>query len=247
MKTISPQQPALKPDKKSVVKTKSVPSAKAPKAPAINAVLTQGYKEREDLSNQLTLDVIDPLSRLCLDFDRSIHSLQIPAKHDKAIPHLKKQLQEVRRLFRNLTAFDLNLYPNVLKELGLEAAVKSQAREFTERCPNVRVLVTLDVAIEKPNKDRSIAVYIAIKECLARIESSGSVDLVEISLTTTLEHSLIVCVTDNATIQTGIPQAELLVPVIQAAVSQTGGVCKLELGRQRGAVFTFSWQALTGR
>jgi signal transduction histidine kinase len=243
MKPSIPQQSALKVLKKIALKSKVIASVKAAKTPAINAVLAQSFKEREDLSNQLTLDVIDPLSRLCLDFDRSLHSLQIPAKHDKAIPHLKKQLQEIRRLFRSLTAFDLNLYPNVLKELGLEAAVKAQAREFTQRCPNVRVLVTSDVVLKKFHKERNIAVYIAIKESLARIEASGSVDQVEISLTTTAKCSLIVSITDNAVFQSGLPQGQMRMPAVQAAVSQTGGVCALELGRQRGAVLSFSWPA----
>jgi signal transduction histidine kinase len=243
MKPSIPQQPTLKGPKKSATKTKIIPTAKASKTPAINAILTQSFKEREALSYQLTLDVIDPLSRLCLDFDRSLHSLQIPAKHDKAIPHLKRQLQEIRRLFRSLTAFDLNLYPNVLKELGLEAAVKAQAREFTQRSPNVRVLVTSDVVLKNFHKERNIAVYIAIKESLARIEASGSVDQVEISLTASAKYSLIVSVTDNAIFQSGMPQGQIQMPAVQAAVSQTGGVCALELGRQRGAVLTFSWPA----
>jgi signal transduction histidine kinase len=243
MKTSTPPQLPFKLAKKSFVKTKPDQSVMTSKAPAMNAALTQSYREREDLSHQLTLHVIDPLSRLCLDFDRSLHSLQIPAKHDKAISHLKKQLQEARRLFRNLTSFDLSLYPNVLKELGLEAAIKSQAREFTQRCPNIRVLVRSDLATQKPSKERSIAVYIAIKESLARIESSGSIDLVEISLAATPENSLIVCVTDNAINSDQMPKIPLIVPTIQAAVSQTGGICTLELGRQSGAVLTFSWPA----
>jgi signal transduction histidine kinase len=215
-------------------------------APMINALVSRALRDRAALSNRLKQEVIDPLSVVLLGLDRAIHLFEAGESAQAGIPESKTQLKELKRLFRALTAFDFDLYPNRLKELGLEAAVRGLVRAFAERTPGITVDCDIAVLADPTFEKRDLAVFSVCKEALENVGFHAQARSMRMALNSIEKQGLRLQISDDGL---GMPESfhrhgavGIGLSTMRAMVSETGGTFEVFSKEHSGTVLSIVWR-----
>jgi signal transduction histidine kinase len=214
-------------------------------APILNALISQSLRERAALSKSLKREVIDPLSVVLLGLERAIQLAQEGSVKGAGIQEAKSQLTEIRRTFRALTAFDFRLYPNLLWELGLDAAIRSLVRQFSEHAPSVVVDCDINILWDTSCERRDLAVFFVCKEALDNIRLHARAKNIRVALRSVDERHIRLQISDDGVGMPELFHVRGLVGVglsaMRAVVGETGGTFDLFSREDTGTALSFFW------
>ncbi len=126
------------------------------------------YQEKElsRLARELHDDLTQQLAVMAIEagtLEKDFRDLPEPVLHK--ISSIKNQLINVSKEVHNISR---DLHPSILKDLGLERAVKSECSNFSSRT-GIAVIFTPENIPENIPKDTALSVYRIIQEALSNI------------------------------------------------------------------------------
>jgi signal transduction histidine kinase len=138
-------------------------------------------QESRQFSQQARQSVMDPLLATCLALDRLTVTLR--AVSPEHAMELEVHLQSIRGSIRALSALELELYPTLLADLGLEAALLHIKEQFKQGFPDCAVDCLIDLHGAVPNFVQGAAICRLVNVTLAGIRRSGTAIGVSIRVT----------------------------------------------------------------
>ncbi len=137
--------------------------------------------ESQQISQRARDSVMDPLLATCLALDRlSVALRSISPEH--AI-ELESHLLSIRSTVRAMSALELELYPTLLADLGLEAALMHIKEQFKHSFPECSVDCLIDLQETPPSFVQSAAICRLMSVTLTGVREAGSAVAVSIRVT----------------------------------------------------------------
>lgn len=149
--------------------------------------------ERQALSRELHDEVGQTMTALGMELGRleTIRSLSVDA--------FRSRIEEARRLnadaMRSLRDLAMGLRPSMLDDIGIEAALQWQGREFS-RHTGVPATVHVDGSLDHLSDSQRTCIYRVVQEALTNCARHAKAKHVLVSLRTN-EHGVVVIVEDD--------------------------------------------------
>jgi signal transduction histidine kinase len=144
-------------------------------------VLPAVLQEARELSRRSRSEVIDPLLSTCLALDRLSVSLRtVSSEHAQ---ELQTHIHSLRVAIRAMSAIDMEIFPNMLQDLGLEASITHEKERFHLRFPNCAVDCHIELTASEPNFVHSAAVCRLVSATLEAVRRQGSAIAISIRIT----------------------------------------------------------------
>ncbi len=155
-------------------------------------LLTEREQERKALARELHDQVIQDL----LSINYELEDIE-PESDD---PALGGELQEVRESIRtlvdNVRRICGDLRPPTLDSLGLDAAIRSHAREWAARS-GIAVVVEIDDELSRLPEEIELSIFRIVQEGLSNVRKYAQASEARIALRHSSPRSLLVSIADN--------------------------------------------------
>ncbi|MBV8206773.1 MAG: GAF domain-containing sensor histidine kinase [Acidobacteria bacterium] len=134
-------------------------------------------EERKHISRELHDDTGQGMMVIRLYLSMLEKTVQAPAARDK----LRETLEVVDRTVVGLRRIIARLSPLVLKELGLAAAVRKEAKETT-KATGIHVRVTFDDSVGRLTPAKETAIYRVVQEALHNVAKHANAEVATIHI-----------------------------------------------------------------
>jgi signal transduction histidine kinase len=154
-------------------------------------LLSAQEQERERIARDLHDDVVQRLAILQMHLESLPRKLPPPVPDAIAL-EIKNAVEQVAELSKDLRGLSHSLHPQIVNDLGLEAAIRSLCEVFEKRHRVEVRFSTRNIPIHLP-PDTSLALYRIVQESLHNIGKHAKADSVSVALiggTRTLELSI---------------------------------------------------------
>jgi len=145
-------------------------------------------KERRRIASDLHDSVVQTLLAAKINIEKSFNAPQTSNAYELGIQFIDRAVEELRTIYSDL-------YPTILRDIGLEATIRWYANNYLEVGG---IAVVLDISIEGEIPENiKIHLYRIVQEIFSNIIRHSGADSVEVHLTYRTENDFFLKVHDN--------------------------------------------------
>jgi signal transduction histidine kinase len=160
------------------------------------AMAKKVFWERQQLSLDCRSNLLDPLLAACLRLEGQLRaSATGPNTHEAQ--GMKSALGAMRMACADLISFDANLFPHILQELGLEAAISVELDQFAVTEPTVHVQASIQIDLALLSHDRQFAIYQFVREAIANTRTHAHAKNIWLNIRSSAQEGITVQFRDD--------------------------------------------------